>query len=565
MKSMLIIGVLGLAFADTSANAFPNNNLNTDLRTALRGQLQPIVIDESYGDWIPGDLRATDPAGDSSTGYFDLTRVWARGDGSTLYLSFEIAGIPRNTQSGDASDGSPMILVTGPDGRSIAMFHRSRQMFEVDANGDPVRFIGWTESDFALLPTVASNRYEARIDLAPIGVGEGDTVQAAFSVQPWDGPQNTQAANLYRTVTSLEIPDDLGAPFAVTMAPQTPRGISFDPGRAPGTDLRLASQNMLAGSLFDPSKTETAILVLKSLGADVYCLQEQNGTPTQIESIFNLIDPLGNGAAWTAVTDFQTSAFSSDFIVTHLPIQHISGPSIPSHFAVALIGETTEDALLVFSIHPKCCGYTGSAEDTTRILQTRDIIDVIEQFRAAELGTELAPFAGAPVAVLGDWNLVGSDEPRRLLTTPDSTPSLDHVQLLAPDGRDATTWRDLDDDPQSFTPGLLDLVVLSPQNLAFKGGYVLDSELLDGPTRDALGLEADDSRFSDHLALVVDVAFRGTVADFNDDGVLDLADIVGFIAAFSNGESQADLSGPDGQHDLADLVAFIEAFTGAGP
>lgn len=551
---MLILGVLGLSFANAGAS--------TDPYPAVGGPTQPIVIDERYADWAPGDLRATDPAGDSTTGFFDLTRVWARGDGSVLYLSFEIAGEPRNAQSGNTSDGYPMIRVTGPDGRSIAHFHRNRQMFEVDAAGDPVRFIGWTESDFSMLPTVASNRYEARIDLAPIGVGAGDTVQASFSVEPWDGAQSSQVANLYRTFTGLEIPDDLAAPIPVTMAPPTPRGVLFDPARAPATDLRLASLNMLAGGLLNPARVEIAERLLTALSADVYCLQEQNGSAALIEGIFNAIDPVGNGAAWTAVTDPQTSAFSSDFIVTHLPIQQISGPSIPTHFAVALIGETPGDAMLVFSIHPKCCGYIGSSEDATRIQQTRDIIEVIRRFRAGELGTDLAAFAGAPVAVLGDWNLVGSDEPRRLLTTPDSTPSLDHVTLIGPDGRDAITWRDLDDDPASFTPGLLDLVALSPQNLAVKGGHVLDSERLDQATLDALGLEANDSRFSDHLALVVDVAIRDNPADFNDDGLLDLSDISGFINAFTNGLSQADLAGPDGQHDLADLSAFIEAFAG---
>lgn len=48
-------------------------------------------------------------------------------------------------------------------------------------------------------------------------------------------------------------------------------------------------------------------------------------------------------------------------------------------------------------------------------------------------------------------------------------------------------------------------------------------------------------------------------------GVLDLADVQGFIAAFLAGEPAADIAPPAGVFDLADLQAFIAAFVGGCP
>jgi hypothetical protein len=565
MITALLIGSLTFSVASTA----PLNGDHADQADASRseqsqrGTPAPIVIDERFDDWSPADLVATDPVGDSVTGSFDLARVWARGEGSTLHLSCEMPGEPRSIQSGDGADGSPMIRIVGPDGRAIEHFHRLRQAFELDTNGDPVRQLSWNQVDFALLPTVASDRYEARIDLAPIGVEAGDTVQLSFSTTPWDGIPSGEPNVSYWSATRGLNPDELDTPISLSMTPPTPRDTDFDPDRAPETDLRLVSLNMLRGGLLVPSTATAASRVLAAAAGDIYCLQEQDGTPAQIEAVFNGIDPLGGGETWTALTDPETSVFSSGYIVTHLPVRQITGPDVRPDFVVAVVGNTPADSLLVFSIHMKCCGFAGSGEDAERIGEILDIIDVIERFRAGGFGPDLAPFADVPVVVAGDWNLVGSDEPRRLLTTTGSAPSLDHVTLLRPDGRDATTWRNLGG--FSFTPGLLDLVAVSPQNLAVRGGYVLDAQQLDGPTLDRLGLFANDTRFSDHLALVVDLAIRESVADFNDDGVLDLADIAGFAGAFNDRLSQADLDGPDGVHDLGDLVVFVEAFMAGLP
>ncbi|USO00172.1 MAG: hypothetical protein H6810_05780 [Phycisphaeraceae bacterium] len=54
-------------------------------------------------------------------------------------------------------------------------------------------------------------------------------------------------------------------------------------------------------------------------------------------------------------------------------------------------------------------------------------------------------------------------------------------------------------------------------------------------------------------------------ADINNDGILDLADVQGFISAFLAHDPPADLAPPFGVYDLADLQAFIASFAAGCP
>jgi hypothetical protein len=53
-------------------------------------------------------------------------------------------------------------------------------------------------------------------------------------------------------------------------------------------------------------------------------------------------------------------------------------------------------------------------------------------------------------------------------------------------------------------------------------------------------------------------------SDLNNDGVLDLNDVVSFVGAFTAGQFAADFNA-DGVYDLSDLVAFVGGFTNGCP
>ena len=68
------------------------------------------------------------------------------------------------------------------------------------------------------------------------------------------------------------------------------------------------------------------------------------------------------------------------------------------------------------------------------------------------------------------------------------------------------------------------------------------------------------------IASGVNVPCYQCPADFAEPfGVIDLADIAGFLVAFNNGDSAADLAEPFGTLDLADISAFVQAFLAGCP
>lgn len=68
------------------------------------------------------------------------------------------------------------------------------------------------------------------------------------------------------------------------------------------------------------------------------------------------------------------------------------------------------------------------------------------------------------------------------------------------------------------------------------------------------------------VSLVASDAGGCNAADLAEPfGVLDLADIQGFVSAFVAGDPAADIAAPEGVLDLADVQAFVVAFTGGCP
>ena len=68
-----------------------------------------------------------------------------------------------------------------------------------------------------------------------------------------------------------------------------------------------------------------------------------------------------------------------------------------------------------------------------------------------------------------------------------------------------------------------------------------------------------------HDGTTVSVAFTCPADNAVPFGVLDLADITGFVSAFLAHEPPADLAEPLGVFDLGDITAFISGFTGGCP
>lgn len=189
-------------------------------------------------------------------------------------------------------------------------------------------------------------------------------------------------------------------------------------------------------------------------------------------------------------------------------IEEVSKPIVahsndrPSRVVAAVLetpstGSDQPGHLIVVSLHLKCCGGAGSDEDAKRIAQAQQIHGLVLELR------ERYPDAG--IVIGGDYNLVGSRTPLEMLgagvgingqdLTPAPTAVLGTQSML--------TWTD---PRSSFTPGRLDWLLVDDQAWGMYQSFSLDTARLTDHALVESGLRVDDSRASDHLPIVVDLA-----------------------------------------------------------
>ncbi|MHC4977064.1 MAG: hypothetical protein ACYTF7_10740, partial [Planctomycetota bacterium] len=304
------------------------------------------------------------------------------------------------------------------------------------------------------------------------------------------------------------------------------------------------SLNTLQTGILDVSQAPRIERLLDAVYAEIYCFQEEyNSSANDIESFLDALDPLGNGLPWNVVKH------NDNAIATQHTIHEV--PSSDNSYAAGVVDLGGGDAVLVLSIHPKCCGYIGSSEDSRRIDQAADMRATIDDFQAGNFNATLDTYIGAPVVVVGDWNLVGSRTPLDVVLGADQQELL--IRNLI--GDDVITWQN----PfSSFAPGRLDLLTHTSDDIFPMHSYVLDTERLDPGELASMGLLANDSSASDHYMLVADFAFEvpALSADLNGDGTVDGADLGLLLAQWGAGTGSADLDS-DGDVDGSDLGLLL--------
>lgn len=512
---------------------------------------QPIV-DGCFEEWTPDKLVATDAAGDASS-VFDLTEVYADSAGSILYVSFD-TGTNLNLQSGPFGEDTLRLEVGFLGSAAMTIDLRNRRAY---ANGDPGDFLPWSAIAFESMTTYAADRFEILADLDAVGIDVGDTITLNFS-----GSDALDAA----------------VPFTLVRPAVTP--VRRDAARFADTTFRIASLNTLNGGLFNSGRAEPIGRLLQAAAADIYCFQEQNSSAASVANRLGELDPLGNGLVWDGHRIGDTVIATQQTII----------PLLHGGDAAAIIDFSGDGAVLVFNIHPPCCGYSGNGQDQARIAEMDGIVATIAALRDGQLGQTYEPYRDAPVIIIGDWNLVGSRTPLDMVEDQQG-PALTHWLLPHMIGADVHTWRDLFESPGDFAPGLLDLLTYSGQRLIPKNGFVLDSQELDAAELQLLGLMTDDSVASDHLMLVGDFQLGNDCndngipdesevidnGDFNNDEAVDSADLIALSNCFSGPETPVVTSEPacvatcldafddddDADVDLTDIAAFQLVFTGS--
>lgn len=480
------------------------------------------VIDGRFADWAAP--LAGDPAGDSA-GPLDVRSLSAASAGSILFVRIEIASA-RNLSSGPSSDTSLVLSIANlAAGKALAIDFRNRT---ARVNG---ALVSWPSIDFACLPTFASTSFELRADLASINAGPGTQVRLQFS-----------------GADALSTP----AFFTLSEPPQLPEHLPTD--RSACALIRVASLNTFFSGIIDPARQPAITRLLRAVQADVYVFQEEyDSTLAEVQAYFNAINLKNDNIPWNVVRRNEL------IIASQWPL--IPVPLNNSHYGAVVRVPGGPDVLVV-TLHPKCCGYIGSAEDVQRISQASEAITLFNQFRAGTLSAELAPYQGAPAILAGDWNLVGSHSPLALWQ---GTPALTRAQPRHISSSNFWTWSSTNG--LDFWPGELDLVLFDRPSIFSKRVFSLNTATLSAGELSALGLQASDSSASDHLLLVADFS-RFAAADFNSDSLVEDADFSLFAPAYSlldcadpamPTDCPADLNF-DGAVDDLDFTLFVRSY-----
>lgn len=482
-------------------------------------------LDGLFDEWTPAHLIAADPAGDA-TGAFDVTTVYATNRGSRLFLRFDIGSI-RNLQSGATADGTLRVHISMPNNRALTIDIRSRALWR---DNNPNLTVSWLAVGYSTAPTYAASEFELSVDLAMFGVGVGSAIAINFS------GSDALAA---------------GADFVMSEPAVPPARRPASP--APGTAYRIASLNTEQTGLLNSTRRPMLLRLIDAVNADIYCFQEEyNSSSAQVRTHLLSVDPTEDGANWT-VHKNNDCVIATRWSLTPLP-----SPNTATAGAVVDFGDG--NAIVVFSIHPKCCGYIGSTEDTTRISQMNGLIGVLNNLRAGVLGAALLPYRQAPAIIIGDWNLVGSRTPLDMVLDP-LGPNLTEALPANLIGEDVMTWRGSSTGSGSFSPGRLDLLAYdAARGLNMTGAFLLDSQLLNAAELAALGLQSADSTASDHLMMVGDFAFAAPPpacpGDADGDGLVSFADITSVLTHWGGSGVFGDANG-DGMVNFADITEAL--------
>lgn len=260
-------------------------------------------------------------------------------------------------------------------------------------------------------------------------------------------------------------------------------------------DVRAVTWNVLNGAPFvNPEPFER---ILRSLDPDIICFQElgKDTTDGVLRSWLN--EHLPTTFGWEVmISEDQDVGVASR--LSAVPVTAISGldaPDAPHVRAASLIVAAAGRRVLVTSVHLKCCGRAGDRNDQKRVVEANAVRRLL---RGAQF--DLAP---SGLLIMGDLNLVGSDEPLEIIRFQNDLNATDLLVANPFVRGDATntTWRD---PTQPFLPGRLDYAFISDAVFRVTQSFVVDTDRLSKAELTGLGLLREDSVVSDHLPVVVD-------------------------------------------------------------
>ena len=347
------------------------------------------------------------------------------------------------------------------------------------------------------------------------------------------------------------------------------------------SDLRVISYNVFSDTIFpdrDAIQAAKFSRMMTALDPDIVNLQEIYAhTSADVVALMNAIRPLGDNASWHAHQAFDNVIASKFPLSLERTNTH---PASPRSIAIALVdlpdGQFGTDFYLMNN-HFRCCGdVLGGPEDAERQRQADALVNWMRDARNSGGFVNLP--AGTPLAVVGDFNIVGSLEPLNTLITGniineatyggdsppdwDNSPLADARPLHNGVGPADYTWRN---DASIYDAGRLDFILYTDSVVSVAHKFILNTLTMSRAERTATGLQAYDVTLDnsgityDHLPLVVDFRFALPLpGDYNRDKFVNSSDYELWRTSFGTTNSAAD-GNQNGVIDAADYVVWRKA------
>jgi endonuclease/exonuclease/phosphatase family metal-dependent hydrolase len=493
--------------------------LNATGELVLTPASAPIVTDGDLSDWdgVPVAYRAPRTFGD----VFHVTAVRLAADERFLFLqldfnrSVNLLALGRTLSILFDADGDPATgrAIYGLPGVDLAVELSPAPSEDTGAlvhwlpehGGDTV---DTSPNAIGLLaPSYADSRAELRLDRGLTSQAAGQRTLLASAKVTIKLVLNQDPIARLGYGAGLSVQQQTPA-MSLTLPPLVPartlnpseRIPTTDPlARAPGTALRVVTWNV---SGFPPPRLDLFVRILRALDADVVMLNETRDrmSTTELESWLATVTPdhrpwhvLPRTGSAVAVKGDVAEAFGSlSYRTADVESVHTAGAG------VTLDGHH----LLVVPLQLVCCdGSPDGVNEARRMIEARLI-------RSAVMGAlpNLRPDA---ILVGGDLNLVATRGPLDTLrgAVADNVLPLSIARASQFNGRSVDTWRSLSASGP-YPPAQMDWLLFSGSDLEQLKGFAFDAKDLSPFWLAAHGLQATDSRASDHLPVVADFRWR---------------------------------------------------------
>lgn len=463
---------------------------------------QGIIIDGLFEDWASVAPIYIDAREDQYKSDVDFGALKVTSDSMRIYLNFEI-GVERNLQN-----DNEIVLYLDTDnssqtGRSVGgigadlQWAFGRRVGMAHISGDTVEL---NQANIRLRqgPTVTSTKFEISLNRSSmvqwVPLFPKDSIAVLFRNEE-EGVQDV----LPDAPRKLEVVLSNQSPVQYTSTPLSRR----DPKH-----LRVVSYNVLFDGLFE--RPGPFMSILRALDPDIVCFQEiWDHSAKETADLVSLMLP---DAPWYAEKSYEGVIVSRYPIVDSHPTDEEQGNLWA---LIDLPDERFATDLSLINAHPPCC-----EDNAGRELELDAMAAWIRELQSPG-GRELIP--GTPMVIAGDMNLVGYARQLEILLAGrivnqerygpshlpdwDGTPLAD-VMPYHTTGREAFTWRSINSQDRSFSPGRLDYILYSDSVLELGNHFVLCTSEMSPEELAAAGLVAYDTAVaSDHLPVVADFIF----------------------------------------------------------